>query len=383
VSAWSGLSRRDKQMLTISISCVALLIVAIAIFGPPREDDGVPSSYSNTPHGARAAFLLLQRSGYRVDRSVNPLGQVAPTATPQTTFIFADPFYGQIEDARAAVKEILDRGGRVVVTGFSGSLLLPGSNLARAQISPYTCTASPRGLSDLAGSGEIRIRAEAVWRETHPVDDVAYRCDAQAVVVSFPSGKGTVVWWASASPLENGAIDKSGNLALLLNSIGPRESTRVLWDESLHGATPSIWSYTAGTVLPYVWWQAALVALLLLFSFSRRNGPLRPDPVVQRATPLEFVHSLGAVYHQAGAANAAVAAAWQAFRLRLERAAGVSLQATAIEAFHAMERRYPTAAPGLRQIFEAASQAAAGPAMSAKSALVLVNALHAAEQRLI
>lgn len=382
MSGWSGLTRRDKQLLTIAISCAALLIVVIAVFGPPREDDGVPSSYSNAPHGARAAFLLLRRSGYRVAQSVDPLEQVAARATPQTTFVFADPSYGQVEDARGAVKEILDRGGRVVVTGFSGSLLLPGTNLARAEMNPYPCTATPRGLSALAGSGDVQMVAEAAWRETRPGDDVAYRCDDEAVAVTFASGKGAVVWWASASPLENGSIDKAGNLALLLNSVGPRQTTRVVWDESLHGATPSVWSYTAGTVLPWVWWQAGVVALLLVFSFSRRSGPLRPDPVVQRATPLEFVRSLGAVYHKAGAANAAVSTAYQGFRLRLERAAGVSLQASALEAFQAVERRYPAAAAGLQPTLETASQAGQGPAMSARSALVLVDALCTAEQRL-
>lgn len=383
MSRLGNLSTTDKRLLGITGCCAAALIALLAIWGPSQDYDTVPASDSNAVHGAHAAYLLLEKIGYRVTRSTVPLRQVAHSATPETTFIFADPFYQEDTDAQQAVEEILSRGGRVVVTGIAGAHLLPGkAHPLHMAMDPATCNAQPVGLSRVAASGEIQLPSGAVWMDESPNVDVAYRCGNDAVVVTYPSGKGTVVWWSSASPLENGTIGQAGNMALLLNSIGPRATTRVVWDESLHGASPSLWSYASGTVLPLVWIQCALVALLLVFSFSRRSGPLRPDPLPTRAAPLEFVRSLGSLYRKAGATNVAVSVAGQAFRLRLERAAGIGTQASPQQVVAAMERRYPNVNPKLGKALEAVETASAGPPPPEKSALKLVQLLQASERDL-
>lgn len=382
MSWWSNMSRRDRQMLTVTGVLGALLIAVIAVVGPTQDQGGVPSTFSNGVHGARAAYLLLKDSGYNVVRSVDPLTKVAGTAAPQMTFVFADPFFDQVDDARQSVKEILQRGGRVVVTGFTGALLLPGKRKDPVGLTyNRPCISSPSGLSAVAGSGEIHIAEEAVWEAETPNQQVAYRCGKDPVVITFPLEKGTVVWWASSSPLENATIRDGGNLALLLNSLGPRATTHVIWDESLHGATPSLWSYTAGTVFPYLGWQFALAALLLLFSFSRRSGPLRPDPVVRRAAPLEFVRSLGGLYEKADATNVAVTVAYQDFRLRLERTTGIGTRMPVQEAADALQRRYP-AFTGIEQMMESAEQAEGGTPLTRKAALTLVQALQKTESKL-
>lgn len=379
----STLSRRDRQMLAVAAVCGALLVVVVGVFGPAKEGSPVPSTYSSGTHGARAAYLLLQRAGYHVVRSTTPLKQIAGKSTPDTTYIFADPFLGQIQDARKQVKDILAHGGRVLATGVTGALLLPGKhkNLLN-QAFNVACAAQPEGLSTIASSGRVRIVEEASWGLPTATQRVAYRCGNDPVVVTYSSGKGTVVWWASSSPLENGTIEQAGNLNLLLNSIGPRATTRVIWDESLHDASPSLLSWTAGTVLPYVWWQFALAALLLIFSFSRRSGPLRPDPVVRRAAPLEFAQSLGSLYQKAGAANVAVTVAYQNFRLRLERKAGIAMQATAEEAAEMALRRYP-GHPEAATVIRAAANVTDESRQAEQDALRLVQALQDAEKVII
>lgn len=378
-----GLSRRDRQLLTISAVCAALLIVVVAVFGPAKEGSPIPSTYSNATHGARAAYLLLQRAGYHLVRSTTPLDKLAGKTTPDTTYIFADPFFGQVQDARKQVKEILARGGRVLATGVTGALLLPGKhkNLVDESFN-VPCTARPEGLSAMASSGDVRIVEEATWKMPSAERRVVYRCGNDPVVVTFPVGKGTVVWWASSSPLENGTIEQAGNLNLLLNSIGPRATTRVIWDESLHGASPWIWSRTVGTAFPYALWQFGLAALLLVFSFSRRSGPLRPDPVVRRAAPLEFAQSLGSLYEKARAANVAVTVAYQNFRLRLERKAGIAMQATAEEAAKTVLRRYPRN-PEIARVIQMAGRISDESRLAEQDALKLVQALQDAEKVII
>lgn len=384
MSWFSHLNGRDRQLLAITGACAVVLILVIAVFGPSQDEQNrTPSSYSNGSHGARAAFLLLQRSGYSVERSTDSLDRVAESADAQTTVILADPFYGQTREGKKAVEQILARGGRVIATGYSGALVLPNHHEAAPRHPALdACTATPSGLTTVASSGEVRMLAEASWKEVEPGQEVAYRCDSDAVVVMYPADKGQVIWWASSTPLENAAIGDAGNLALLLNSVGAKETTRIVWDESLHGASPSLWSYTAGTVIPYLWWQCSLIGLLLVLSFSRRSGPLRPDPVISRAAPLEFTRALGSLYRKAGAANISVRVAYRGFRLALERSAGVKGDASPQEMAAQISRLYAVTVPNLEAQLEEAGRAVEDVPVTEKRALHLVQALHAAEQQL-
>jgi hypothetical protein len=386
VSSRNGsLTRSDKRLLAVTLCSVLVLIVLIAVFGPSQDEKSlVPSTYSNGPHGARAAFLLLERSGYRVVRSTDGLAKVAQTASPQATYIFAEPFYEQTQDARASVQKILERGGRVLATGYTGALLLPEQHAGPLmELGSGTCTAKPSGLSPVASSSEVSMALDATWVRTDLDQEVAYRCSGNPVVVTYPYAKGQVVWWASATPLENGTIEDKGDLALLLNSIGAGslgggKAGTIVWDESLHGESPSLLSYTAGTALPFLWVQFGLVALLLLLSAARRSGPLRADPVISRAAQLEFVRALGSLYRKAGATGVTVAVAYQDLRIAMSRAAGVSAEATPRDAATALARRFAVSASDLEQTLRAAEEATHAR-LSEKDALSLVRALQAAE----
>ena len=139
------------------------------------------------------------------------------------------------------------------------------------------------------------------------------RCGPDAVVVRMPVGKGEAIWWSSASPLTNAELHNDADLKLLLASLG--EGRRVLFDESLQQTTRTQWSAARGLPL---WWllaQCGVVFGLLVFSFSRRRGPMRLPVGVPRSSPLEFAVSMGDLYEKAGATGAATEAA----RRRLER----------------------------------------------------------------
>jgi hypothetical protein len=122
-------------------------------------------------------------------------------------------------------------------------------------------------------------------------------------------------------PLTNAELKTDADLRLLLLSLG--EGRTVLWDESLHETVPGLWDATHG--LP-IWWliaQAALVAVLLVLSFSRRNGPLRGPVTVPRSSPVEFASSMGDLYEKARATTAATDAARRRLLRAIVRDAGV------------------------------------------------------------
>lgn len=371
----------DRKDQTLLLGCGALLIVFIAVlalFSPARDnDDPTPSSYSTTPHGAKAAYELLRRSGYEVERQSGPLADIAGRIGQHDTVVIAEPYWRSVAASQAAVKTLLEKGARVLVTGYSGGWLVPESALHAYRYSRPPCNADPNGFQTLASSGAIRIIPEAYWKQSNPLQDVAYTCNNDAVAVTYKIGKGTVVWWANSLPLENAGIQQQDNLVFFLNSIGPR-GTHVFWDESLHGDVPSLLSYTRGTPLSLAAWQGVLVASLLLWSYGRRSGPIRPDPVALRSTPIEFVHSLGSLYQVSGAAQTAVSDAYQQFRQRLERVAGIpqALAADAALMPIVLRQHFSADAAHLEKTLLASEEARQTEKLSPNTALARIQALH-------
>jgi hypothetical protein len=387
MSLLTSLDQKDRRMLLVILGLVALLFLVFVLFAPQQDPNSnpTPSSYLAGEHGAKAAFTLLQQSGYAVERWEESLSGLAARADAGTVLILAEPYSYSPED-RAAIASILQKGGRVVATGFQGGLLLPGSDVTFSkEIAFVACEAEPDGLDPLAGRGTIWIVPRAAWKETRPEVRTAYTCAGQPVVVQYPVGKGTAVWWASATPLENGSITRGQNLELLLNSIGPAhiQGQHIYWDESLHGLVQSPWDYVRGPVWPLFWLGALVLVLLVIFSYSRRSGPIRPLPQAPRTTPIEFLDALGALYRSTGAAATAMQIAWERFRSQSALLTGqktASLDARQLAAV--IERRFGAAGAGMEADLTAAEEACSGDTLKPSRVLTLIQTLRRHEETL-
>jgi len=382
----SLLDAKDRRLLLWSVGIAVGLAVLTGFLLPSADsnDDPMPSTYLAGQHGARAAYETLLRSGYSLERWERPLSELAATAGPGTVVIFAESFTREKADIDA-VRTILDRGGRVLSTGFWGGMILPADASATPdEFSFAACKLDPEGLDPLANTGEVWMLPKATWQLGNPSQRVDYSCAGAPAVVEYDWGKGHVVWWASSTPLENGSLARGNDLDLLLNSLGPRDGRRFYWDESLHGQIRSIWSYAAGPSLTLLWIGLPAVALLVVFSFSRRSGPVRDLPLPTRAAPIEFLDALGSLYRNAGAASAVVSIAWERFRRHALRICGLrGTQMSAAELAQVIRRRFPNSDPGLEADLAACEEAAWGEMINPREALKLLQALHDHRQRLI
>lgn len=375
-----SLDAKDRKLLIGCMAAVVVLALAIALLSrnENNDDNPVPSSYLTGKHGARAAFDLLKASGYNVQRWEQPLSDLADRADAQTVVIFAEPEQADVsaEDIKA-VRDIVARGGHVLVTGWSGGLIAPDGDAQPPTQLQTACMLTPQGFDPLASSGEVWMVPEASWGFDHPLDRVQYNCSGTPAIVEYSEGKGQVIWWASSTPLENGAISRAGNLNLFLNTLGSREDHQIYWDESLHGETRTEWFYANG---PAIWLlRGALVAigLLILFSFSRRRGPVRDLPAPIRATPVEFLEALGSLYAEARASSTAVDLAYERFRRRMGDLCGLkSAKMSAEELAKALRRRFPQASPELEKDLADCEAAATDEKLAPKSALALVQSLN-------
>jgi hypothetical protein len=384
-----SLDAKDRKLLLWFLGIGLALAVAAGVLRPKENDNDnpLPSTYLSGQHGARAAYETLLRSGYQVERWERPLDELVPTAGPGTVVIFAQPSSHEPEDMKA-VRKILERGGRVLSTGLWGGSILPGkASHGRKDLNPAACQLRPEGLDPLSDSGEVWMKPEATWTEGDPGQRVEYTCGGRPAVVEFDWGKGHAVWWANSTPLENGSLARAHDLDLLLNSLGPREGHRFYWDESLHGEIRSNWSFAAGPALTMLRWGLPALGLLVIFSFSRRSGPVRDLPQPARAAPIEFLDALGTLYRKAGAASTAVAIAWERFRRHSLRFAGANgpgaSQMGAAELAAAIRRRFPRAGASLETDLAACEDAAWGETADPRQALKLVQALHDREEEIL
>jgi hypothetical protein len=382
------------------------LLVVVAVF-TPAQDPGrnpVPSTYLSGQHGSKAVYTLLEQSGYSIERWEQPLSELAANAGPGTVLILAEPYFPSPED-RHAVAAILRQGGRVLATGFQGGMLLPDSAVTLAKgVDFAACEAQPEGLQPLAGplanSGPIWIVPRFTWKESDSKARTAYTCAGQPVVVEYSIGKGHAIWWASSTPLENGSILRGQNLELLLNSINPdgsAQSQKIYWDESLHGRVNTPWDYVKGPVWPLLSFGALALTLLVVFSFSRRSGPVRALPQPPRTTPIEFLEALGSLYRSTGATTTAMQIAWDRFRTQAARLTGLtgpirtgpagksgksSSELDARQITQAIERRFGALANEMGPDLIAAEEACWNESLKPPRALQLVQALRRHEETL-
>jgi uncharacterized membrane protein len=374
--------RGEWRFLILFTASVVLLIVITGILAPNREDrDFVPTTWNTGRAGAKAAWLLLGDLGYRAVRWERPESDLSAVDAGHATLVAADPSlgFGAIadKDRIQPFADFLRRGGRILATGPGGALLLPDAKIGESR-RVYTglCDTTPAGPDALARAGSVSMAVPMRWTRDDPEVRVAQRCGDDAVVVSYAVGRGEVIWWASSTPLSNAGLRNDGNLRLLLASIGGTDRT-IYFDERLHGISDDPWSAAQDTPVTALIVQSCCVGALLLFSFSRGAGPRRTLVQPPRASPLEFVESMGALYARAGASRVAVSAAERRLLAFLLHEGGIPMETlrsspSAIAA--AVSARFGCDTAALAADLEAARQAEYD-ARRPSEALILVRRL--------
>ncbi len=313
----------DRRIVSWMAAAMLVLIAAVSLLAPAStEEDARPSTYNTGPLGAKAAFLMLKAIGTPSTRWERPVSELNTLDAAHTTLVIAAPVYlaTDHDPIAAAIKEFMERGGRVLTTGPTGALLLPAGSVGPpTMLVTDACRTTP-GDGVLAAAGSVPMPDAGAWAGKTKVE-VAGRCGRDAVVVHMNVGRGEAVWWSSAAPLTNAALKTDADLRLLLLSVG--EGRAVVWNESLHEAVPGLWSAAHGLPLRWLIAQIVLLAVVLVLSFSRRNGPIRAPVMVPRSSPLEFAFSMGDLYEKARATTPAVEAARRRLLRAIVRDAGV------------------------------------------------------------
>jgi hypothetical protein len=343
----SGQPNLDRRIVLTVLGVILVLVVTISIVAPAAGDnDPNPTTYNSGAMGAKAAYLLISDIGYSAQRWDSPPDRLAQLDAARTTLILANPNYAHDDEKRlqSLIAAFLARGGRVLATDATGAFLLPGGRAARpSSLLNAVCRTTPQTFANeppdpLALTGRVTVPEIARWDpavtfvrdpagRSNPVT-VSQRCGDDAAVVSFNYGSGRAIWWTSPMPLTNLGLREDPSLKLLLASLPPptqpAANATILFDEFFHGDRPTLWQTARGLPIYQLLAQCALVAVLLVLSFGRRNGPLRMPVRVPRTSPIEFAESMGRLYRSARATSAATDAARRRLLHFLTERCGVS-----------------------------------------------------------
>ena len=380
-------ANRDRRRVLLFAGAVLLVIVGASLLAPNDDSDKSPTTYNSGTAGIKAAYLLMSDLGYSAERWQQDPSDLSSVDAAGTTVIFAEPNVPpeKLKQVRADVSAFLQRGGRVLATGAAGASLLPdGAVGPPMQLFGKLCLTTPEGRGPLARAGQVSLADNFRWTALTPVVHVELWCGGDAVVVSYRVGAGTAIWWSSALPLTNGGLKDDASLKLLLASVGNpgiagsgQPDSRILFDEYFHGIETSLWNLARGLPLKQIAWQAGVVGLLLILSFSRRNGPIRPLAHLPRTSPIEFAESMGQLYRKGGATQAATESARRRLLHFLRDRCGLPREIVLADAAGiaaALNSRFPgdwsKLAEHLNQAADARYQS-----LAPRSALALVKAL--------
>jgi hypothetical protein len=322
----SAIDPSDRKLLLIAGAVMLVLATALAVVSPPPAEQGssIPSIYSDSSGGARAAFLLLlelHRSLHAWERPPADLPQDAADGI----LILANPEEYPSKADREAVLQFAQSGGRIIFTGprVEDFFLNAGSSdvpLAK----PWATYQANLPSSYTRHAATISLQKQSEWEGNNPSAFALYGDGDSPAVVTWRVGDGAILWWAGPTPLTNAGITQEGNLNFFLDAVSDPLARadgqpEIYWDEYFHGQRATLWAYFQKTPVPWGLLQFAVLGLAVLFTFSRRSGPMMMPAVATRLAPLEFVDTLGGLYHRAHAEPAVVAAVYQRFRGTLTR----------------------------------------------------------------
>jgi hypothetical protein len=380
----------DHKLLRIAAVIFVVLATALAFFAPPSRQQAspIPSIYSVDSNGAHAAYLLLKQLRYPVQVWERPPADL-PENAASGVLVLADPVQPPVDKDRAALLDFVKAGGRILFTGSMMSSFFPDSHSSEESLEPPWQTYDANFPSNFtAGAPKISLQPEAEWTPIEPSQIPLYGPVDSPVVLSWRIGTGEVIWWAGPTPLTNAGITHDSNLNLFLNAVGSAngnasEQPTIYWDEYFHGQRDSLWGYVEKTPVAWSLLQIAILGFAVLFTFSRRSGPVAMPAKVSRLWPLEFVDTIGGLYERAHAEPAMVGAVYQRFRSMLARQLRLPLATTDAALAEAVRVRLAWKDDALADTLHRAAAASRAAKVPPDDALEIIHRLESLEDQFV
>jgi len=327
-----------KRNASAILLIVVLLLIVVAlnfVFFVDRstieqdERTGDRSSYRATPYGTLAFYTLLEESRYPVARFEKPFTELKEHEPGTLLIISPPPSHSPDEAEFEAVGKWVEAGGLLIIIDREIEVPVGEANIHTESaesksplrvLQPTTFTRNVQKLS--LSEYATRVKVDSRSATYHYGDDQA------AVLADATVGKGRVVLLTDPHIVANNGIAEADNVILAVNLLNDRPAGKIAFDEFHHGYGSSttgggLLAYFKGTPVPWMMAQAALMAVLVVYSYGRRFGRPLPLKRERRTTNLEFVSSMANITRLAQATDLAIENIYSEFRKRLCRFSGV------------------------------------------------------------
>lgn len=327
-----------RNLVTIAlIALVLVVLVALNLVflsgprGEETEQSGDRSSYKGSPYGTLAYYRLLEESGHAVARYEEPYTELEESSVATLLVVVPHPEHQPSAEEFEALESWVLGGGRLVVVDREISLPFVGTQVRtgdriEGEAKPAIPSTLTRGVRDLDLS-----RFATTVSESSQAATVHFAASNGPLLIEMAHGAGSMLFLSEPYLLQNNGIAAADNLALALNlAEGPDEPGTIAFDEYHHGygaalggSTGGLRGYIAGTPIPWIILQLAVIGAAVAFTAGRRFG--RPIPVARerRTSALEFVGSMATIQRLARASDLAVENIYTIFRARLARYVGL------------------------------------------------------------
>jgi hypothetical protein len=329
--------RRNVLTIVLVVVVLFLFIGLNAVFlAQPQEEEteqtGNRSSYKGTRYGTLAYYSLLSEMGFSVSRFEAPFTELA-TSSVGTLFVVTPRAEHQPTEVEfLALQEWVADGGRLVVVDRDIYLEFTEPSLAIRTRPLSGEGVTPRGPSVFTqGVKEIRVTPFASTISLTPNTGTEHFAGTRGpLVVDTPFGDGHITLVSESHVIENEGIAEADNVILAVNlARGLDDAKAVAFDEyhhgygSISGEGGGLRDYIAGTPVPWILAQIALIAIVVSLTVGARFARAVPVGRERRTSALEFVSSMATVQRLAQASELAIENIYGPFRMRLCRFANL------------------------------------------------------------
>jgi hypothetical protein len=208
---------------------------------------------------------------------------------------------------------------------------------------------------------------------------------AGALLVDYAYGRGRIVVLSDPYIVSNAGINRADNLFLATDVITGAGAGRVGFDEFHQGYGASqkgFFAYFRGTPILWMFAQASLVVLALIWTRGRRFARPLPAPTVDRRSKLEFVASMAELQQRSRAYDLAIENIYQRTRRALARYGGQPANAPLEKIAASVARRSGKSRRKLEALLRECEDSIAGAPLTARRAVELARALRELERDL-
>ncbi|HPZ10081.1 MAG TPA: DUF4350 domain-containing protein [Candidatus Eremiobacteraeota bacterium] len=310
-------------ILILFMSC---FIISFFLFLPPAGIDR--SSYSTTPEGSKAAFMLFKKLGYNVCRWEKSFHSLYSDGI----LIILEPYYKLQEEEVFMLQNWIKRGNTLIFFSEDKNLLYKEWNidLKKAKSSGVLQPLQPSSL--IEGVNNVQFYSLLRMEGTIP-DMVEYFGDPEgALMLNYPFGKGQIVFISDSTILSNKGIGNMDNAVLISNILmfyGGKTSG-VYFDDYHHGYRTEPFSRKDTLIawLPnyfkLIFLQILFALFIFLFARSLRFGSVLPlEKSTFNRSASEFVISMANLFQRAGARREIIAQLYEGFKRDFIRRLGI------------------------------------------------------------